>query len=212
MYIWLTVTVVSVAVMLLAMAVNRNAVSGVVKMVASTGFMALAVAGGALDSWYGILVLISLGFSWWGDLFLIFTQKTLFLLGLIVFFLSHIGYCAAFLVHGVDVTFAVVFGLALIVPFLVLLHWLKPNLKDMAIPVYAYMVVISIMVALAFGAMGEVPEHRLMPIAAVLFYVSDVFVARDRFVKPGKDNRYMGLPLYYAGQVLFAWTVSLTVS
>jgi hypothetical protein len=40
--------------------------------------------------------------------------------------------------------------------------------------------------------------------AAVAFYISDVSVARDRFVAPGFGNRIWGLPLYYAAQLLFA--------
>jgi hypothetical protein len=40
--------------------------------------------------------------------------------------------------------------------------------------------------------------------AAVAFYLSDVSVARDRFVAPGFGNRIWGLPLYYGAQVLFA--------
>jgi uncharacterized membrane protein YhhN len=40
---------------------------------------------------------------------------------------------------------------------------------------------------------------------AVLFFVSDVAVARDRFVEPSWKNRAWGLPAYYAGQLLLAW-------
>lgn len=42
---------------------------------------------------------------------------------------------------------------------------------------------------------------------AVAFYVSDVFVARDRFMKGGFVNRLVGLPLYYAGQFLIAFSL-----
>jgi hypothetical protein len=45
------------------------------------------------------------------------------------------------------------------------------------------------------------PEVRA---GALLFYLSDLAVARDRFVRPGLANRLVGLPLYYAGQVLLA--------
>ena len=46
--------------------------------------------------------------------------------------------------------------------------------------------------------------------AALLFYASDFFVARDRFVRPGFVNRLIGLPLYYAAQAWFAWTIAST--
>ena len=35
--------------------------------------------------------------------------------------------------------------------------------------------------------------------------VEDIFVARDRFASPGLINRYLGLPLYFGGQLLLAW-------
>jgi len=39
---------------------------------------------------------------------------------------------------------------------------------------------------------------------AVLFWLSDLAVARDRFVRPGFVNPLVGLPLYYAAQLLLA--------
>ncbi|MBW2297136.1 MAG: lysoplasmalogenase, partial [Deltaproteobacteria bacterium] len=42
---------------------------------------------------------------------------------------------------------------------------------------------------------------------ALSFYVSDLFVARDRFLKNESLNRLLGLPLYYGGQFLLAFSV-----
>jgi hypothetical protein len=42
---------------------------------------------------------------------------------------------------------------------------------------------------------------------ALSFYVSDLFVARDRFVKKGAINRILGLPLYFGGQFLLAFSI-----
>jgi len=42
-------------------------------------------------------------------------------------------------------------------------------------------------------------------IQIALFYVSDLSVARDRFVARAFVNRARGLPAYYAAQVLMAW-------
>lgn len=44
---------------------------------------------------------------------------------------------------------------------------------------------------------------------ALLFYLSDIFVARDRFLKTSFLNRLVGLPIYYAGQFLLAFSVGL---
>jgi hypothetical protein len=42
---------------------------------------------------------------------------------------------------------------------------------------------------------------------AASFYISDLFVARDRFLKMEFKNRLLGLPLYYFGQFLLAFSV-----
>lgn len=45
---------------------------------------------------------------------------------------------------------------------------------------------------------------------AALFYLSDLAVARHRFVAPGPENKLIGLPLYYAAQLILASTVNKT--
>ncbi|OQY43225.1 MAG: hypothetical protein B6240_12915 [Desulfobacteraceae bacterium 4572_87] len=42
---------------------------------------------------------------------------------------------------------------------------------------------------------------------ALSFYISDLFVARDRFVKKKPINRILGLPLYFGGQFLLAFSI-----
>jgi uncharacterized membrane protein YhhN len=69
-------------------------------------------------------------------------------------------------------------------------------------PVIAYCVVISAMLWLAVGV-GRIE----VTLGAVLFYLSDLAVARDRFVAPAFVNRLVGLPLYYGAQVLLALAV-----
>jgi uncharacterized membrane protein YhhN len=85
--------------------------------------------------------------------------------------------------------------------------WLRPHLPaDFVIPVTAYLGVISAMLVAALGnaaARGEVA----VAVGAALFAVSDVSVARDRFVAPGFVNAAWGLPLYYAAQLVLASSV-----
>jgi uncharacterized membrane protein YhhN len=96
---------------------------------------------------------------------------------------------------------AVAAGLVLLRVF----RWLRPHLPaDMVIPVYAYMGVISAMLVAAAGA---APASVAIPIGAAMFYVSDLAVARDRFVVSGFANRVWGLPLYFAAQLVLASTV-----
>jgi len=208
MFICAGITVVALAIMLALTSMKVAYLPGVMKMVASTGFMGLAIIAGASQSHYGWMILAALFFSWWGVLFLISTNKNLFLLGLISFFLGHVGFGAAFLVHGVNIVWAAGALAVLLVPMVVVLRWLNPNLGDMRYPVYAYIGVITLMVALSAGACGA-QGSAVMVAGAILFYLSDIFVARDRFMTSDLWNRYVGLPLYYAAQLLMAYTVAL---
>ena len=208
MLVCFLITVGGVTAMLLAMAKGIAILPGIVKMIASTGFMGLAVAAGGLQTTYGRMILVALFFSWWGDLFLISGQRHLFLMGLVAFFLGHLGFGAAFLAHGVNTTWTLAALVALLIPLGVVIRWLHPSLGEMRYPVYAYIGIITLMVALSAGAWGK-EGTVLMLVGAVLFYISDVFVARDRFVTSDVWNRYLGLPLYYAAQLALAYTVRL---
>ena len=44
---------------------------------------------------------------------------------------------------------------------------------------------------------------------AFLFYLSDLFVARNQFIQRDFINRLIGLPLYYLGQFLLAFSIGL---
>lgn len=78
-------------------------------------------------------------------------------------------------------------------------RWLWPHLGALRAPVAVYAAAISVMLLLALGVASPLAQ-----LGAVLFYVSDLTVARDRFVHPHVANRIVGLPLYHAAQVLFA--------
>ena len=98
-------------------------------------------------------------------------------------------------------------GIALLPVAFAVWRWLKPHLpKDMVAPVIAYVVVISMMVGLAVGT-AAVQWSAPLVVGAFAFYASDISVARERFVARGYVNRLWGLPAYYVGQLLLAWTV-----
>ena len=79
-------------------------------------------------------------------------------------------------------------------------------------PVLAYFVVITLMMCLAVAVYFDsgVPQtfRRLVMLGALCFYASDLAVALDRFVNPRFKQAYWGLPLYYAGQFLLAFSVA----
>ncbi len=175
------------------------------KMLASTGFIGVALSVGALDNTYGRIVLVALALSWVGDLALTFDQRTAFVGGLVAFLLGQVAYSIGFATLGVDAAAAATVGIVLAVIGWFLWRWLAPHVDDMRVPVLAYVVVITIMVVMAGGAFGA-GATALIPIGAALFYLSDVAVARNQFVAPGVVNRVVGLPLYYLAQVLLAAT------
>jgi uncharacterized membrane protein YhhN len=63
------------------------------------------------------------------------------------------------------------------------------------------------MLVCAFAATLPAGRPLALWVGALLFYVSDLAVARNRFVAPGFANRAWGLPAYYAGQMLLASTL-----
>ena len=180
----------------------------VVKPLASLGFIGAAVAAGALDSDYGRAVLVGLGFGLGGDVLLIPADRRAFLAGLASFLLNHVAYVVAFLGRGVSWT---CLGVALVVVAAVLAPvawWLWPRLTGaMRLAVPAYILTIGLMMASAVACTAPTFTPPAIWLGAGLFLVSDLFVARQRFVAPGFVNRLFGLPLYYVGQLLLASTV-----
>ena len=73
--------------------------------------------------------------------------------------------------------------------------------------IYTYTAVISAMLICAAGAAGSSGDGRIL-IGALMFYVSDVSVARNRFVVARFSNKAWGLPLYFGAQLVLAWTVA----
>ena len=188
-----------VAAHLAAEALKAATPRAVTKVAASLGFVAVALLGG-VEGWFEAGILAGLVLSVAGDALLLSERRTAFLAGLVAFLLAHVAYAAAFAgvarpIAWTALPLAAALGLAL--------RWLWPHLGTMKAPVVVYCLVISAMVWLALGV-----ESREVRLGAVLFYLSDLLVARDRFVRPGFVNRLVGLPLYYAAQVLLALAVS----
>lgn len=179
------------------------------KPLASAGFLGLALAAGALDSSYGRAVLLALVLSWVGDVLLIPKRPGTFLAGLASFLLAHLTFAAAFVVRGPS-WLAVAVAFALLAPAVLSVdRWLYPHVAvSLRGLVRAYMAAISLMLALAAGLL--IAGHSPWIFAGALaFYLSDLSVARDRFVHESFVNRLWGLPLYYAAQLALASSVAL---
>ncbi len=162
---------------------------------------------------YYYLLLTGLMFCMGGDVFLALPQKQMFLYGLVSFLLGHVFYVIGFF-YVADLSGWTGMGClaGLLVSGLVF-QWLRPHLGDMLVPVIAYIIVITVMLIGAWTVVGDaslaVTGRLLVFVGAIAFYFSDLFVARERFLRTEFTNRLIGLPMYYCGQFLLAFSVGL---
>lgn len=161
-----------------------------------------------IDDRYDILVLAGLICGFLGDVLLALRGKKVFLGGMIAFALGHVLYAVAFVSLGAAEPFPRA-SIALVgLTACGTLAWFWPYLGSMRVPVAVYVTLIAIMLIAATGSLTINGQGRwLVAPGAAMFAVSDVFVARDRFIAPGFVNRLLGLPLYYAGQFLIAFSI-----
>jgi uncharacterized membrane protein YhhN len=200
-------TAAAVVALLIAERAKARRRVAVAKTLASLGFLLAAWSAGALGSDYGRTILAGLCLCFFGDLLLIPDSRACFLAGLVSFLLGHLVFAGACVVRGVHWPAAAIAALILLGPAVVIVRWLLPHLDPkMRAPVLAYAAAITAMVALATGSVVDRPSSTLAA-GALGFYLSDLSVARDRFVAPAFVNRAWGLPLYYAAQLLLAASV-----
>jgi uncharacterized membrane protein YhhN len=199
------ITAVALVAFLAAEARGWRPVAAVAKGVASSAFVAAALAAGATATIYGRVLLVAFAFSWLGDVLLLSSESKAFLAGLGAFLLAHVAFAVAFMVWGVNWMAVAVAAPVLAVVAVLIGRWLPPHVSAaMRIPVIAYMTALCTMVTLAAGAAWSSADARFLLPAAVAFFISDISVARGQFVSPGLSNQVWGLPLYYAAQLAFA--------
>lgn len=137
-----------------------------------------------------------------------------FRIGLVLFLLAHIAYTVVFIILGQFTAWDILSGVTLFAAALGLYRLFQPNLGSMKIPVILYIVVISLMVNRAIALFAS-PDFSctqawMIVAGAVLFYISDVILAANRFWRPWKYQR-ISLGFYYAGQMLIALAASYFV-
>ena len=148
-----------------------------------------------------------------GDVCLALPQKKAFTVGLVVFLVGHVLYIFSFssltqIDDWISAWLFIIFCMSALI-FL----WLRPHLKSMLIPVLLYILVITVMASGAWTVFWkssfQICGRVFILLGSLCFYFSDVFVARNKFIKEEYRNRLLGLPLYYAGQFLLAFSVGL---
>jgi uncharacterized membrane protein YhhN len=149
------------------------------KTVASAAFVILGALRWSSGDIVGGWLVAGLAFCAVGDILLLGDRT--FDVGLIAFLLGHALYVAA--------------------------RWLWPHLGRRRFSVLAYVLIISVMVWGGVSAFTEGALPWTAAAGALLFYLSDLAVARQRFVQKSLINRVLGLPTYYLGQLLLALTI-----
>jgi uncharacterized membrane protein YhhN len=175
------------------------------KTIASLAFIAVGVLAGPGDA-YARWILIGLVFGAVGDVALLGKSDTAFLAGLGAFLVGHLGYVIAAAQLVPPARWLAQAGALAIAPPLVgvvVLIWLWRRLGSMKVPVIVYVLTI---VAMVIGALAA--PLPLLRAGAVLFFASDLAVAKDKFVGADVINRVWGLPCYYAAQLLIAWSLA----
>ena len=162
---------------------------------------------------YYYLLLTGLIFCMGGDVFLALPQKQMFFYGLVSFLLGHVFYVIGFFYVAEVSEWTGMGCLAGLLVSGLVFRWLRPHLGDMRVPVIAYIIVITVMLIGAWTVVGDaslaVTGRHIVFVGAAAFYVSDLFVARERFLRTEFTNRLIGLPMYYCGQFLLAFSVGL---
>ena len=206
--LWAASCALGLAVALAGEYRSNTVLSGAGKLLAASSYIGAALALGALDSGYGLVLLLAMAFCWSGDLLLVSrNNRSLFLAGLVSFLLGHLAFIGAFTVRGISMPILAAVTVLMALFGWRVLRWLNPSLDGrMRHPVWLYVVAICAMMAMAiatYWARGGL----VVLLGGLLFVASDLSVARNRFVAPGFVNRAWGLPLYFIAQLLFAASV-----
>ena len=182
------------------------------KPLAALGFILLAIYVGALETRYGQIILAGLIACAAGDVLLLSRKsENLFKAGMAAFALGHIFYILAFVNIRSNVLPEGADWLRVLPAMLVVvasIHILKKIPDNMQRPVMYYCFIIFIMVVGSFFVPLKLP-FILASIGAVMFAISDMFVARDRFITPDPKNALAITPFYFGAQALFALSTAI---
>jgi uncharacterized membrane protein YhhN len=189
---------------------GHHRLSAIGKVSASFGFVSLGWQLALPSPTIGVWMMGGLLLSALGDVALIGKSKDALRVGLGCFLLAHLFYSVAFLLAG-GLGTGLLVGVVYALIAKRIWRWLAPHVGGLRLPVIAYVVVISLVATASTSCF--VADIRLatalLAVSAIMFFLSDLAVARERFICMGRRNRMLGLPLYYAAQVGFCYAVAM---
>ncbi len=174
--------------------------------IASLLFVLAGVAGRAWKHEFGRFMLLGLVLCCVGDL----AGPHDFMNGTLAFLGAHFAFIAAFLVQGIEWRrFISGLPLVAVATWIGLGHWLLPHVpSNQYWLVLSNMSVLFVMVCLTSGI--RFPRGKtLLMCGALIFLISDIFVARWKFINPSAINAFFCYPLYYSACALLALSISV---
>ena len=162
----------------------------------------LALTMGAAGHDIGRYLLVALGFSLVGDIFLLGGRDVDLSGGLVAFLVAHIAFVLAFLTLGFHLWWALV-GLVIAAPLgmtagrRIVRGAARRGGVALGAGVTAYIMVAGSMVVAASGT-----ARPLVLLGALAFLFSDTLLALDRFVGPRANARVLVIVTYHLAQVL----------
>jgi uncharacterized membrane protein YhhN len=154
-------------------------------------------------------IVTALFFGFLGDLSLLWGMKKIFfVIGLLAFLVGHLLYSLVYLQSIQYFEVVPIWFFTLLIPYFAygyeILGILKPNLKEMLVPVIIYMCVILMM---SFASLCRIWNgftlQFIMPfIGSLFFIVSDSVLAYNSFNAPSKNYETLIMFTYILAQVL----------
>ena len=150
----------------------------------------------------GTLLFIALIFSAAGDVTLSLNSGQYFILGLGLFLIAQITYSVTFYRDFKMQKSRIRIVAILVIYAVIMAVIMTPSLEKMALPVYVYLTVITIMGILA--AFRE-PSNMLVLFGAVCFIISDSILAVNKFLNTLPAADYLVMVTYYLAQFLIVY-------
>lgn len=157
---------------------------------------------------YALLVTAGLIFGLIGDVVICRKETGGMVSGMIFFALGHLSYIAAFLRLSRYAVWGIPIFAGIYLLLLLLVRKMNLHLGKLLIPTAIYAAIITAMVSLSMTIPCSVKYGFVLPVAAILFAVSDGILAYGAY--GGEKSNALdsfGLYCYYIGQSLFAVSI-----
>lgn len=213
-----SITIVALGALLIAehsLSASRRGLRGrrIAKLAASAGFVAVAATGAGWA--YGRWIAAALVLGALGDVALLGRKRRALVAGMTLFALDHLCVLRAAALVVAPGDWPIAWG---VVPLavgaaVVARLWRDLGLLRAPVAIYAALIAVMLTAACSPYLSGPPPwfgarRAALLAAGALCFFLSDLAVARQRFARESFWNKAWGLPLYYAGQLLIAWSAA----